>query len=223
MQSQASLGLSTDLLTDIAKANPKRVGRWSAELERTGQVVLRTSFFKTLGAAVAAWIFVATLIAMFTIMPLSMWNPLSDDFAGWVQLFFVLLLFAGLILFAFGAVLWTFVFPLVRPRMVVSQWGIQTVVSKPGGQFVLFTAAWSDVERVGGIYTVTRWPFPPMLSVTITARGQSVERNTLIRPRRMTETVTSTVSRLLTGRPRDVLALLVQAHGAFGEKRAEGL
>lgn len=56
-------------------------------MERTRHVVLRTSFLKTLGAAVAAWIFVATLIAMFIIMPLSMWNPLSGNFAGWVQLF----------------------------------------------------------------------------------------------------------------------------------------
>lgn len=86
----------------------------------------------------------------------------------------------------------------------------------------MFKAAWSDVERVGGIYTVTRRPFPPILSVTITARGQSVERNTLIRPRRMTETVTNTVSRLLAGRPRDVLTLLVQPHGAFGEEHAKG-
>lgn len=177
-------------------------------------MVLRTSFLKTFGLAVAAWMFVATLIAMFTVMPLSMWNPLSDEFTGWLQLVFGLLLFMGLILFAFGAVLWTFVYPLVRPRTIVSRWGVQMVVSKPGGQFALFKAAWSDVVRVSGIYTAMRRPFPPMLTVTITARGHSVEQNTLIRPRRRPETVTGNMSRLLRGRPRDVLAFLVQVHAA---------
>lgn len=221
--SQTNPGLSPDLLKDIAKANPKRLGRWTDEFDRNGQVVLRTSLLKTLGLAVAASIFVATLIAMFTVMPLSMWNPLADDFTGWVQLVFGLLLFMGLILFAFGAVLWTFVYPLVRPRTIVSRWGVQIVVSKPGGQFTLFKAAWSDVVRVGGIYTVVRWPFPPMLTVTITARGHSVEQNTLVRPGRRPETVTRNMSRMLRGRPLDVLAFLVQVHAAVGEDRSTGL
>lgn len=223
MQPQASPALSPDLLKDIAKANPKRLRRWTEEFERNGQVMLRTSFLNTLGLAVAAWIFVATLIAMFTVLPLSMWNPLSEDFTGWVQLFFGLLLFLGLILFAFGAVLWTFVYPLVRPRTIISRWGVQIVVSKPGGEFALFKAAWSDVVRVGGIYTPMRRPFPPMLTVTITAGGHSVEQNTLIRPRRRPEIVTGNMSRLLPGRPRDVLAFLVQVHAAVGEERATGI
>lgn len=216
MQPQNSTGLSPDLLKDIAKANPKRLGRWTAEFDRNDQVVLRTSFLKTLGLAVAAWAFVAALVLMFTVMPLSMWNPFSDDFAGWLQLIFGLLLFLGLILFAFGGVLWTFVYPLVRPRTIVSRWGVQMVVSKPGGQFTLFKTAWSDVVRVGGICTPMRWPFPPMLTVTITAGGHSVEQKTLIRPRRRPEAVTGNMSRLLPGRPRDVLAFLVQLHATIG-------
>lgn len=223
MQPPTGLGLSPDLLKDIAEANPKHLKRWTEEFDRSGQVVLRPSLLKTLGLAVVAWIFVVALITMFIIMPLSMWNPLSDDFTGWAQLLFGFLLFRGMILFAFGAVLWTFIYPLVRPRTIVSRWGVQMVVSKPGGTLTLFKATWADVECVSGIYTVTRWPFPPMLTVTITARGQSVERTTLFRPRRTPETVRSNVSRLLPGKPRDVLAFLVQVHAAFGEERATGL
>lgn len=156
--SQRRLGLSTDLQNDIAKANPKRLDRWSEELERNDHAVLRTSFLKTLVAAVAAWIFVASLVTMFTIMPLSKWNPLSQDFGGWAQFIMGVVLFTGLILFGFGAVVWTFVFPAVRPRMIVSQWGVRTVGSKPGGQFTLFAAAWSDIVEVDGFFDALAVP-----------------------------------------------------------------
>lgn len=220
--SPSYLGLSADLLEDIAKANPKRLGQWSDELDRNGHVVLRTSFLKTLGFAVFAWFCVGAFVTMFTVMPLSMWNPLSDDFAGWAQLVFGLLLFMGVILFGFGSVLWTFVYPMVRPRTIVSRWGVQTVVSKPGGPFTLFEAAWSDIVSVGGIYTFSRWPFRPVMLVTISARGQSVERKVLIRPRRIPETVIANISGLLRGRPRDVLAFLVQVQMAVDEGRSVG-
>lgn len=216
-------GLSPDLLKEIAKANRKRLERWSDELDRTGRVVLRTSFLKTFGFAVFAWICVGALVTMFTVMPLSMWNPLSVDFAGWVQLVFGLLLFMGLILFGFGAVLWTFVYPMVRPRTIVSRWGVQAVVSKPGGPLTLFEAAWSDIVAVGGgIYSFTRWPFPPVLTVRISAQGKSVQRKVLIRPRRMPETVVANISGMLRGRPRDVLAFLVQVQTAVDEGRYVG-
>lgn len=221
--SQSRPGLSPDLLKEIAKANRKRLGQWSDELDRNGRVVLRTSFLKTLGFAVFAWICVGALVTMFTVMPLSMWNPLSDDFVGWAQLIFGLLLFMGLILFGFGSVLWTFVYPLVRPRTIVSRWGVQTVVSKPGGPLTLFEAAWSDIIAVGGgIYAFTRWPFPPVLTVRISARGKSVQRKVLIRPRRIPEIVIANISGLLRGRPRDVLAFLVQVQTAVEEGRSVG-
>lgn len=179
--------------------------------------MLRTSFLKTLVAAVVAWIFVASLVAIFTVMPLSMWNPLSQNFGGWAQFIMGLVLVAGLILFGLGSVLWTFVFPVVRPRMIVSQWGVQTVGSKPGGHFTLFAAAWSDIVEVDGFYTTTRWPFPSMLHVKINARGGSVERNVLIQPRRKPATVVHPVSPMLQGRARDVLAFLVKVQAADGE------
>lgn len=220
--SQRRLGFSTDLQNEIAKANPKRLDRWSEELERNDHAVLRTSFLKTLVAAVAAWIFVASLVTMFTIMPLSKWNPLSQDFGGWAQFIMGVVLFTGLILFGFGAVVWTFVFPAVRPRMIVSQWGVRTVGSKPGGQFTLFAAAWSDNVEVDGFYTSTRWPFPSMLHVKIIARGDSVERNVLIQPRKKPATVVHPVSPMLQGRTRDVLAFLVEVQAAVGEGRDTG-
>src|SRR5699024_11949811 len=56
---------------------------------------------------------------------LGAWNPLSEDFGGWL-VFFVLLVFAaGFVLFGLGAVLWTFIFPIVRPQLVVSRWGVE--------------------------------------------------------------------------------------------------
>ncbi|SDS63748.1 hypothetical protein SAMN04489751_2473 [Brevibacterium sandarakinum] len=133
------------------------------------------------------------------------------------------MLFVGLILWSLGAVMWTFFFPLVRPRLIVSMWGIHTVRSKPGGRFTLFKAAWSDIARIGGIRRSTNWPFPPLVRVTIIAGGESVERKTLLRSRGKPETVTGTVSRYLRGRPRDVLAFLVQVRAKVGEERARGL
>lgn len=164
-----------------------------------------------------AWIFVAAVLTLFLVQPLSTWSPLSHDFGGWPQLVLGLVFISGLILFGAGAVLWTVVFPMVRPRMIVSRWGIRTVGSKPGGRFMLFAAAWPDVIKVDGYYTSTRWPFPPMLHLRITARGESVQRKGLIRMRRRRATVVNQVNGLLQGRVRDVLAILVQAHAEFGE------
>lgn len=174
------------------------------------------SFFKTLAAAVTAWVFVAFLVMAFFLTPLSTWNPLAQDFGGWAQLFLGLVLLAGLILFGFGAVLWTFIYPVVRPRMLVSRWGVQTVVSKPavvskpGGRITLFAAAWSDISEVDGFYTATRLPFVWVLHGRITARGKSVEHNALIRSRKKHTTFVHTVSGMLQGRARDVLAFLIQ-------------
>lgn len=222
-KSQSGPELSPELLSDIAKANPKRLDHWAEELERNGHVVLRTSFLKPFGLAAISWIFVVGLVAMFTVTPLAIWNPLSDEFGGWMKLFYGLVLFVGLILWAFGAVMWTFIFPLVRPRLIVSMWGIRTVGSKPGGRITLFKAAWSDIACIGGIRRATRWPLPPLVRVTITAGGESVERKTLLRSRGNPETVTGTVSGHLRGQPRDVLAFLVQVRAKVGEERGRGL
>lgn len=120
-----------------------------------------------------------------------------------------LIFVVALVLFGFGAVVWTFVYPVLRPRTIVSRWGIQSLFWRPGGTHTLFETSWSDVETLGGLFTATRWPFPPTLRVTITARGNSVLRNVLFRPGLRLKTLDITVNPMLRGRPRDVLAFLL--------------
>ncbi|MCD1286521.1 MULTISPECIES: hypothetical protein [unclassified Brevibacterium] len=77
-----SADLTPDLLKDSAEANPRRLEKWRQEFERIGRVVLRTSLLKTLGAAVVSWLFVAALVTMFVVTPVTRWNPQSDDFGA---------------------------------------------------------------------------------------------------------------------------------------------
>lgn len=77
-----SADLTPDLLKDIAEANPRRLEKWRQEFERIGRVVLRTRLVKTLGAAVVSWFFVAALVTMFVVTPVTRWNPHSDDFGA---------------------------------------------------------------------------------------------------------------------------------------------
>ena len=209
-------GLSPDLQKEVAKANPKRLHRWFDELEREGRVVLRTSFLRTAVYALGAWVFVIFITAGFIVLPVSTWNPFAGDrgISGWMQAGMGLLFVAGLILFGFGALLWTFVFPVVRPRMVVSRWGIESIGSKPGGVFTLFSVAWADVVQLGGHFTPTRWPFPPILQVMLTARADGVRRARWVRVSARASTVVHGVNGMLRGRRRDVLAFLVHAHAA---------
>ena len=218
-------GLSADLQKEVEKANAKRLHRWFDQLEREGQAVLRTSFLRTLVYALGAWAFVVCIVALFVVLSVSTWNPVSEPsrgLSGWMQFGAGLLFFVGLILFGFGAVLWTFVFPVVRPRLVVSRWGIRSVGSKPGGEFTLFSAAWEDIVHVGGFHTTTRWPFPAMLHVTVTARADGVRRAAWIRTRGRGATAVYGVNGMLRGRRRDVLAFLVQVHTAVEESSSAG-
>src|SRR5699024_7907012 len=91
-------GLSADLLKAIARADHRRLDRWTAEMRRNGRVVLRTNVFKTIVWGLVCWLFVGALIVMFTV-DAGAWNPLSEDFGGWL-VFFVLLVFAvGFVVF----------------------------------------------------------------------------------------------------------------------------
>ena len=125
-------GLSADLRKEVEKANPKRLHRWFDQLEREGQAVLPTSFLRTLVYALGAWAFVVGIVTLFVIMPISTWNPLSEPsrgLSGWMQAGMGLLFLVALFLFGFGVILWTFVFPVVRPRLVVSRWGKRSIGS----------------------------------------------------------------------------------------------
>lgn len=217
-------GLSQDLQKEVAKANPKRLRRWFDELEREGRVVLHTSFLRTAAYALVAWVFVIFIVAGFAVLPVSTWNPLAGDrgIIGWMQAGMGLMFVAGLILFGFGALLWTFVFPVVRPRMIISRWGIESIGWKPGGVFTLFSVAWADVVQVGGQITPTRWPFPPTLQVLLTARADGVRRVRWVRVRPQWETVEHVVNGMLRGRRRDVLALLSAVHAAVQDAAESG-
>jgi hypothetical protein len=163
-------GLSADLLKEIARADHRRLDWWTAEMRRNGRVVLRTNLFKTIVWGLVCWLFVGASIVMFTVNAGS-WNPLSEDFGGWL-VFFVLLVFAaGFVLFGLGAVLWTFIFPLVRPQLVVSRWGVEASWWKPGGRTIPFAAPWTGIVSLGGQFLPRRWPMPDGLIVTITAHG----------------------------------------------------
>src|SRR5699024_9461511 len=151
-------GLTADLQKEVEKANPKRLHRWFDELEREGRVVLRTSLLRAAAYALGAWIFVILIAAGFIALPVSTWNPFAGDrgITGWMQAGMGLLFVAGFVLFGFGALLWTFVFPVVRPRLVVSRWGVRSTGSQPGGVFTLFAVAWADVVQVGRPFAPTR-------------------------------------------------------------------
>src|SRR5699024_10172315 len=143
---------------------------------------------------------------------LGAWNPLSEDFGGWL-VFFVLLVFAaGFVLFGLGAVLWTFIFPIVRPQLVVSRWGVEASWWKPGGRTIRFAAPWTGIVSLGGQFLPRRWPMPDGLIVTITAHGTTADMNRMMC--RKAAMVTHRVSTMLHGRSRDVLAFLVQVRGA---------
>src|SRR5699024_1720821 len=88
------------------------------------------------------WLFVGASIVMFTVNAGS-WNPLSEDFGGWLVFFALLVFAAGSVLFGLGAVLWTFIFPIVRPQLVVSRWGVEAPWWKPGGRTMQFAAPWT--------------------------------------------------------------------------------
>lgn len=202
---------------EIQKARPRVLQMWFDELERSGRMVLRTSLIKTASFALIAWILVACLVVMFAVVPVSTWNPfggsLGED-GGPLQFLMGLMFVAGFVLFGFGALLWTFVFPVVRPRLAISWWGVQSIGWKPGGTFTLFSAAWADIVAVGGIHTHTKWPFPPSLHVMLTARTNGVRRAPWIRVRSQDSTVVYNINTMLCGRRREVLAFLVDVHAA---------
>lgn len=217
---QRGPGLSADLQKDIQKANQKRLHRWFDELERDGCAVLRTNYLRTALSALFAWVFVLFITTAFVVLPPSTWNPLSDPsqgLTGWMQFVLGLFFVAGFFLFGFGAVLWTFIYPVVRPRLLVSWWGLRSVGWKPGGELTLFSAAWEDIVQVGGFYTTTRWPMPPLLHVTVTAMTEGVQKFVLVRARKQGATVVHGVNSMLRGRRRDVLAFLVAVHAAVLE------
>jgi hypothetical protein len=204
-------GLSADLLKEIARADHRCLDRWTAEMRRNGRVVLRTNLFKTIVWGLVCWLFVGASIVMFTVNAGS-WNPLSEDFGGWLVFFFLLVFAAGFVLFGLGAVLWTFIFPIVRPHLVVSRWGVEASWWKPGGRTIRFAAPWTGIVSLGGQFLPRRWPMPDGLIVTITAHGTTADQNRSMG--RKPAMVTHRVSNMLHGRSRDVLAFLVQVRGA---------
>lgn len=180
-------------------------------MRRSGRVVLRTNVVKTFVWGLVSWLFVGAIILVFAVNSGSDWNPLSDDFAGWPVFFLLLVFAAGLLLFGTGAVMWTFVFPFVRPQFVVSRWGVESSRWKPGGRVRQFAAPWSGIVDIGGEFQRRKWPLPDALVVTITARGATAHQNALIGNVRKPEMVTFRVLRELRARPRDVLVFLMQS------------
>ncbi|WP_166821689.1 hypothetical protein [Brevibacterium limosum] len=203
-----------DLHKEIAKADRRRIEQWHAAMRRDGHVVLPTNLFKTFAMGLVCWLFVGAIILMFAVTPGSTWNPLSPDFGGWLVFFFMLLFALALLMFGVGAVLWAFVFPFVRPQVVVSQWGVESSWWKPGGRIRQFAAPWSGIVDIGGEFQWRKWPLPDALIVTITARGATAHQNALIGNVRKPEMVTYRVLRELKARPRDVLVFLMQIRGA---------
>lgn len=183
-------------------------------MRRDGRVVFRTNLFKTSAAALVSWLFVGAIILTFTVTPASTWNPMSPGFGG-PPVFFLLVVFAvGLVLFGFGAVLWTFVFPLVRPQMVISRWGVESSGWRPGGRRMEFATPWSGVVDIRGEFQWRKYPLPDALFVTIIARGATAHQAALIGAVRKPEMVTYRVLRELKAKPRDVLVFLREAHWA---------
>ncbi|MEY9260345.1 MULTISPECIES: hypothetical protein [Brevibacterium] len=201
---------SADLQKEIAKADRRRIDQWHAAMRRDGRVVLRTNLFKTFMGALVCWLFVGAIILTFVVTPGSTWNPLSPGFGGWL-VFLLLVVFAvALVLFGFGAMLWTFVFPFVRPQFVVSRRGVESTWWKPGGRVRQFAAPWSGVVDIGGEFQWRKYPLPDALVVTITAHGATAHQNSLIGNAREPEMVTYRVLRELKARPRDVLVFLLE-------------
>ena len=172
--------------------------------------MLRTNLVKTFAMALICWLFVGAIILTFVVTPGSTWNPLSPGFGGWL-VFLLLVVFAvALVLFGFGAMLWTFVFPFVRPQFVVSRRGVESTWWKPGGRVRQFAAPWSGVVDIGGEFQWRKYPLPDALVVTITAHGATAHQNSLIGNAREPEMVTYRVLRELKARPRDVLVFLLE-------------
>lgn len=211
---QASF-LTPDMEKELRKVRPHVIDRWFETLERDGVVVFRMSVIKTALLAAISWAFVMGIIMTFAQTSPSRWNPLDTSGEGGVLMFlFGLLLVAGLLLFAVGCVMWTFVFPVVRPRLAVSWWGVQSVAWKPGGLLTLFAAPWPAVILVDGFHTATKWPFPDTLHVRINARGHGVERARPVRVRQQDTWMEYEVNGQLRGRKREILAFLQQVHVA---------
>ncbi|SDS08301.1 hypothetical protein SAMN04489752_0942 [Brevibacterium siliguriense] len=203
-----------DLQKEIDKADRRRIDQWHAAMRREGRVVLRTNLFKTFAMALICWLFVGAIILTFTVTPTSTWNPMSPGFGGWPVFFFLVVFAIGLVLFGIGALLWTFVFPFVRPQFVVSRWGVESSWWKPGRRGRQFATPWSGVVDIGGEFQWRKYPFPDALVVTITARGATAHQNALIGTVRRPEMVTYRVLRELKAKPRDVLVFLREVHGA---------
>ncbi|WP_147522536.1 hypothetical protein [Brevibacterium senegalense] len=200
---------------EFRKVRPHVIERWFETLERDGVVVFRMSLMKTALFAATSWAFVVGIVMMFRVTPLATWNLFDTAGQGAVLPFlFGLLMAAGLLLFAVGCVMWTVVFPVVRPRLAVSWWGIQSVAWKPGGLFTLFAAPWPAIMVVHGYHTATRWPFPDTLHVQVSARGHSVERARPVRVRSHGTVVDYQVNGQLRGRKREILAFLLRVHAA---------
>jgi len=183
-------------------------------MRRDGRVVLRTNLVKTFAMALICWLFVGAIILMFVVTPASTWNPMSPGFGGWPVFFFLVVFAIGLVLFGVGAVLWTFVFPLLRPQSVISRWGVESSRWKPGGRLRQFATPWSGVVDIGGEFEWRKYPLPDALFVTITARGPTAHQNALIGKPRKPEKVTYRLLKELKAKPRDVLVFLREVHGA---------
>ncbi|WP_172171694.1 hypothetical protein [Brevibacterium sp. CT2-23B] len=210
---------SADLQKEIAKADRRRIDQWHAAMRRDGRVVLRTNLVKIFALALVSWLFVGAIILTFTVTSASTWNPMSPGFGGW-PVFFLLAVFAiGLALIGVGALLWTFVFPVVRPQFVVSRWGVESSWWKHGGRVRQFATPWSGIVDIGGEFQWRKGMLPDALVVTITARGVTAHRNALIGNVRLPELVTYRVSRRLKAKPRDVLVFLREVHVAHTAHR----
>lgn len=188
-------------------------------MRRDGRVVLRTNLVKTFALALVSWLFVGAIILTFTVTPASTWNPMSPGFGGWPVCFLLAVFAIGLALFGVGALLWTFVFPVVRPQFVVSRWGVESSWWKPGGRVRQFATPWSGIVDIGGEFQWRKGMLPDALVVTITARGVTAHRNALIGNVRLPELVTYRVSRELKAKPRDVLVFLREVHVAHTAHR----
>lgn len=207
--------LTEDMEKEYRKVRPQVLERWWETLERDGVVVFRMNVVKTALFAAGSWAFVVGIVMIFAASPLATWNPFDTTGEGGVlQFLFGLLLVAGLLLFSVGVVMWTFVYPVVRPRLAVSWWGVQSVAWKPGGLFTLFAAPWPSIILVDGFHTATKWPFPDTLHVRINARGHGVERARPVRVRQQDTWVEYQLNGQLRGRKREILAFLQQVHVA---------
>jgi len=212
----------------IGEADPQLVSRWVKELDRTGQMVLRTGFFKTLGFAVITWAFSVCLALPFVGTPapiwIPVWEPLESPSSWAVSILSGAIFAAGLAVSGIGALMFTVAVPLFRPRTIISRWGIRTIWWAPGGSSTRFSAAWSDIDIIDGFYPHTApprmWPLRSTLHVRIRATGPTV-KNTLLLPRKRSLRAASDgqrtylLSHLLRGGSRERLAFLLQAQEHF--------